>query len=118
MKKILFIQKGTPYKSIGSQEGLEMLLLTSSFNFQITLLFMGDGLWQLTKNQNGERIGRKNLGAMLQSLPAFDVTSIFAEARALKERNLAINDLALPITPIDGSDISTLMRNHELIINF
>lgn len=118
MKKILFIQNSGPYSSLRSQEGLDMLLLASSFTFQITLLFMGDAVWQLSKNQQAELLARKNMGLMIKSLPAFDIISIFAEAQALEERNLTVSDLVLTVTPITHHDISAVMRRHDLIINF
>jgi len=117
MKKILFIQREAPYISIRPQEGLEMLMLASSFNFQITLLFLADGIWQLVKDQDGKQVGRKNLGAMLQSLPLFDIHAIFAEESGLNKRNLTESDLGLSVTPVASGDISALMRSADLIIN-
>jgi len=101
-----------------SQEGLEILLTASSFDYQLSVLFTAEGVWQLVKDQQGQQLARKNLGAMLQSLPLFDVTSIFVEADSLKQRHLTLNDLILSPSLVNNSKLSAMLPNFDVILSY
>lgn len=114
---ILIICRSAPYGSSAARDALDLALTCSVFEQPVSLLFLDDGLFQLVKGQNPAAIGQKNLNAMQQSLPLYDIERLYVGARALAERGLAREDLILPVEPINESDLPRLLAEHTTVLS-
>ena len=74
MNKFLFIFSKTP-RNINSQEGFDALLTGSAFGM-CSVLFIGDGVYQLLKEQKPEPLGVKNYALGFSALSDYDVDMI------------------------------------------
>lgn len=52
MKNYLIIQKTGPFANYNAQEGIEFAMALASFEQNVTLLFIGDGCWQLCNHSS------------------------------------------------------------------
>lgn len=80
-----------------------------AFEQDFDLLFLGEGILQLVKDQASDAIGLKNIGRGLSSLPLVDVESVYVEADALARHGLAAQQLVLPVIPLAPAEIHALM---------
>ncbi len=92
-KKFMYINRKAPYGTIYALESLEVVLIGAAFEQDVSLAFIGDGVYQLTKNQNTDGIGMKNFSPTYAALGDYDVNKIYVEKESLEERGLTLDDL-------------------------
>ncbi len=92
-KKFLYVNRKAPYGTIYALESLEVVLIGAAFEQDVSLVFMDDGVYQLTKNQNTEGIGMKNFSPTYNALGDYDVNKIYVDKESLEERGLSLDDL-------------------------
>jgi tRNA 2-thiouridine synthesizing protein C len=80
-KKFMYINRKPPYGTVYALESLEVVLIGAAFDQDVSLAFIGDGVYQLTKGQNTEALGD------------YEVTKIYIEKESLEERGLTLEDL-------------------------
>ena len=93
IKNFVYINRKAPYGSIYALESLEVVLIGAAFDQQVKLVFMDDGVYQLTSNQQPDGIGMKNFSKTYGALGDYDVTEIYVDEESLKQRGLNIEDL-------------------------
>ncbi|MGR8931632.1 MAG: sulfurtransferase complex subunit TusC [Gammaproteobacteria bacterium] len=116
MKHYLFVMRRMPHLSLRVQETLDQILTAAAFDQDVTLLFADDGVFQLKKRQNPERMATKNTAAMFLALEMYEVNKVYVEAESLLERGLTAEDLLLPVQLISRSDIHHLIERHQVVI--
>ena len=60
MKKFMFVNRKAPYGTIYALESLEVVLITATFDQDVSLVFLDDGVYELVKGQDTKGIGIKN----------------------------------------------------------
>lgn len=117
MKRFLIISRQSPYGSAAAREATELALACALFDQPVALLLLDDACYQLLPEHQPETIAQKNLSAMQQSLPLYDVDKIFVCQRSLAQRGLTLESLSLAVTSLDTRQISALIRTYEMVIN-
>ncbi len=117
-KSVLIINQKSPYGDAAARESLDIALTCSIFEMPVTLLFCGDAIFQLLKDQQPGKIQQKKIEAMLSALPMYDITEIYVEHDSLIQNGLTDEDLCLPVTLIDQSSISQLINLHDTVLTF
>ncbi|MDH5387480.1 MAG: sulfurtransferase complex subunit TusC [Gammaproteobacteria bacterium] len=92
-KKFMYINRKAPYGTVYALESLEVVLIGAAFDQDVSLAFIGDGVYQLTKGQNTKAIGQKNFSPVYMALGDYDVNKIYVEKESLEERGLSLEDL-------------------------
>ena len=92
-KKFLYINRRAPHGSIYALESLEVVLIGAAFEQDVSLAFMDDGVYQLTKGQDTSGIGMKNFSPTYAALGDYEITKIYVEKESLEERGLTLDDL-------------------------
>ena len=93
VKKFLYVNRKAPYGTIYAQESLEVVLIGAAFDQDVSLAFLDDGVFQLTKGQDTKEIGLKNFSATYRALGDYEVTKLYVEKESLTERGLTLDDL-------------------------
>jgi len=117
MKQFLVISSSAPYGTAHAREATDLALATALFDQKVALLFQGDGVFQLQANQNPAAIEQKNLSAMQQALPLYDVENLFYCADSLQERGVDPDTLALSAKPLSRNEIASLIRQQDHIFH-
>jgi len=92
-KTFVYINRKAPYGSVYALESLEVVLIGAAFEQDVKLVFMDDGVFQLTANQDPEGIGMKNFSKTYAALGDYDVNQIYVDQQSLEERGLSLDDL-------------------------
>lgn len=92
-KKFLYVNRKAPYGTIYALESLEVVLIGAAFEQDVSLAFLDDGVFQLTRGQNTDGIGVKNFSPTFRALGDYDVTKLYVEQESLDERGLSESDL-------------------------
>ena len=93
IKKFVYMNRKAPYGTVYALESLEVVLIGAAFEQDVQLVFVDDGVYQLTKGQSTEGIGMKNFSKTYSALGDYDVNKIFIDEQSLKERGLSMDDL-------------------------
>jgi tRNA 2-thiouridine synthesizing protein C len=93
IKKFLYVNRKAPYGTVYALESLEVVLIGAAFDQDVSLAFMDDGVFELTKGQKTEGIGMKNFSPAYSALGDYDVNKIYVEKESLEERGLSLGDL-------------------------
>jgi tRNA 2-thiouridine synthesizing protein C len=93
VKKFLYVNRKAPYGTIYALESLEVVLIGAAFDQDVSLAFLDDGVFQLTKGQATDGIGVKNFSPTFRALGDYDVSKLYVEKESLEERGLSEDDL-------------------------
>ncbi|MCP4044318.1 MAG: sulfurtransferase complex subunit TusC [Gammaproteobacteria bacterium] len=93
IKNLMYINRKAPYGTVYALESLEVVLIGAAFEQVVSLAFIDDGVYQITKGQDTQGIGMKNFSPTYNALGDYDVNKIYVEKESLEERGLTLDDL-------------------------
>lgn len=117
-KKFLYVNRRAPYGTIYALESLEVVLIGAAFEQDVSLAFLGDGVYQLTKGQDTKALEVKNFSPTFRALEDYDVTKLYVEAEALAARGLTEADLVVPVQVVDAKRMAEIMEEQDVILSF
>ena len=114
-KRILFLLNQAPYGSSYALEAIESILVAGVFDQEVSVLFKGDGLYQLLSGQDGGAVGGRTVGKVLGALPEYGVTELFACRPSAERLGLADASLCLPVTWLDHAGQRRLISRQDIV---
>ena len=118
MKKFMFINRKPPYGTIYALESLEVVLITATFDQDVSLVFMDDGVYELAKGQQTKDIGIKNFSPSYRALDGYDVEKLYVDQESLNARGLSEKDLLVPVEVLNAEQMGQLMQQQDVILSF
>ena len=131
-KKFLFVNRKAPYGTVYALESLEVVLISAAFEQNVSLAFLDDGVYQITKGQNSKGIGMKNFSPTYRALGDYDINKLYVEAESLAARGLTVEDLMeltyedadddyaekSSIIVVNRSEMAAMMAEQDVILSF
>ena len=117
-KNLLFVIRHTPYGSFPGKEVIDALLACSAYGQNIAVLFLNDGVFHLSRQQQAEKIEQKSVEKMLSALEIYDVTDIYACEESMALRNVKLETGQQLVTPLDRAKINALMLKQDKLLSF
>jgi len=131
-KKFVYLNRKAPYGTVYALESLEVVLIAAAFEQEVQLIFMDDGVYQLTKGQSTDGIGMKNFSKTYAALGDYDVNQIYVCNDSLAERGLTADDLQALVYEDEDDDwaekssmnfcskaeLADLIDQAEVLLNF
>lgn len=118
MKKFMFVNRRAPYGTVYALESLEVVLITATFDQDVSLAFLDDGVYELVKGQNTKGIGVKNFSPSYRALEGYDVEKLYVERESLEARGLTEADLLVPVEVLDSAQMGALMAEQDVVLSF
>ncbi|MGA7983034.1 MAG: sulfurtransferase complex subunit TusC [Chromatiaceae bacterium] len=132
VKKFLYLNRKAPYGTIYAWESLEVVLIGAAFDQEVSLVFLDDGVYQLTKGQDTTGIGMKNFSPTYRTLGDYEVKNIYVDRASLDSRGLTQDDLVQVawedwesgeekeniVEVVDSARVTELMDESEVIFSF
>jgi tRNA 2-thiouridine synthesizing protein C len=132
VKKFMYLNRKAPYGTIYAWESLEVVLIGAAFDQEVSLMFMDDGVFQLTKGQDTAGIGMKNFSPTYRTLGDYEVKSIYVDADSLAARGLTQDDLVQVawedwesgeekeniVEVVDAARVKEIMEESDVIFSF
>jgi len=91
--KFMLIVRKAPHGSIYVHEAIEVMFIMATFDMDLSIVFLDDGVFAVKKGQDTTELGIKGFSASLGTLAYWDVTNVYVDEQSLKERNLTADDL-------------------------
>ena len=131
-KTFVYVNRKAPYGTVYALESLEVVLIGAAFEQDVKLVFMDDGVLQLTKGQDPEGIGMKNFSKTYAALGDYDISQIYVDETSLSERGLSIDDLQAlvyededddwaerdSIQLVSRAELADVMSEQDVMFNF
>lgn len=118
VKKFMFVNRKAPYGTIYALESLEVVLITATFDQDVSLVFIDDGVYELVKGQQTKGIGVKNFSPSYRALEGYDVEKLYVDSASLTQRGLTETDLLVPVELLDAQQMGELMAEQDVILSF
>lgn len=117
-KRFLYVNRKAPHGTIYALESLEVVLIGAAFEQDVSLAFIGDGVFQLTKGQDTKALEVKNFSPTYRALEDYDVNKVYVEEDALLARGLRESDLVIPVEVVNTQRMTEIMENQDVILSF
>lgn len=132
IKKFLYVNRKAPYGTIYALESLEVVLIGAAFDQDVSLAFLDDGVFQLTRGQSTDGIGIKNFSPTYRALGDYEVTKLYVERESLDERGLTLDDLQQvmyededddwaekpSIRIVNRAEMADIMADQDVVLSF
>ncbi len=128
-KKVMVTVRKAPHGSIYVQESVEVMFIFATYDMDLSVVFMDDGVLALRPGQDTKGLGIKGFMASLGALVDWEVTNVYVDRQSLKDRNIAEDaiiaigkddDTDAPIRPkvLDSVEIAKMMAAQHAIASF
>ena len=117
-KSLLILFRRAPSGHGLARAGYDFALAAAAFEQPVSLLFMDDGVWQLLPEQKPGAIGAKNIASTLDSLPIYDIDSVYAEGESLSARGLAPGDLRSGVQLLGAGETGNFIDSFDQVVSF
>ena len=118
IKKVMFVNRKAPYGTVYALESLEVVLITATFDQDVSLVFMDDGVYELVKGQQTKDIGIKNFSPSYRALEGYDVEKLYVERESMEARGLTEDDFVVPVQVLSSKELADLMEEQDVILSF
>ncbi|WP_448128109.1 sulfurtransferase complex subunit TusC [Salinicola sp. NYA28a] len=115
---LLIVLRHPPHGSQWLREGLDVALVAAAFGQRVGLLFQGDGVYALLKDQQAGALGQKGTHPQMAMLEMYDIDMLWVSETALAERELSADDLMLPVVPLNAEAVAELFARHPHALIF
>lgn len=118
MKKFMFVNRKAPYGTIYALESLEVVLIAATFDQDVSLAFLDDGVYELARGQQTKGIGIKNFSPTYRALEGYDVEKLYVERESMQARGLTEKDLLVPVEVLSSAEMAELMGQQDVVLSF
>jgi tRNA 2-thiouridine synthesizing protein C len=112
----LFIFNKPPYLGEQSKEALDMALALAAFDEQISLLFIGQGVWNLTNEQMPKLIGLKEFSRLFKGLELYDIEQVYLCEASMNKYQLTLDNLMINPELLSVDQIKQLIAEQDKVI--
>ena len=117
-KKFLYVNRRAPYGTIYALESLEVVLIGAAFEQDVSVAFIGDGVYQLAKGQDTRGLAVKNFSPAFGALEDYDVNKLYVDRESLLARGLNEDDLLVPVQVVSAGEMAEIMDGQDVILSF
>jgi tRNA 2-thiouridine synthesizing protein C len=114
----MFVNRKPPYGTIYALESLEVVLIAATFDQDVSLVFVDDGVYELVKGQDTQGTGIKNHSKTYRALDGYDVEKLYVERESLAARGLGEDDLIVDVELLSSAAMAELMAEQDVILSF
>ncbi|UIP29411.1 MULTISPECIES: sulfurtransferase complex subunit TusC [Photobacterium] len=118
MMSVGFVFRTVPHGQNSGREGLDAVLATSAYSEELQLFFLGDGVWQLVKGQQGEAVLGREYSAAFKMLSLYDLEEVFVCAESMAERGLTRDDLLIEAELLPPQELTARLHRCQKILSY
>ena len=116
--KYLYVISKAPYSNASGQEALDAAFIGASFDLEVSLLFIHDGVFQLALNQNSSKSELKEYTKSFRALEDFGIDKIYIHDLSLVARGVAESELMCAVTTLNSDAVRALLTEQSKVFTF
>ena len=117
MKSVLIRMSKSPLNGLVSGEQLETAMVAATFEQEVSILFIGDGIFNLLPTKEIKEVKGYNIEKMLLALPTFEVNDLFICERSLEQRKIGVSKLPKHAKVITFEDQRRLIKTTDVVLS-
>ncbi|HYB52112.1 MAG TPA: sulfurtransferase complex subunit TusC [Burkholderiaceae bacterium] len=117
-KKFALVTRHAPHGTVYALEALEVVLIAATFDQDVSLVFLDDGVYALAKGQKTTGIEVKNFSPTFRALDDYDVNKLYVERESLQARGITADSLLVPVEVLDAKQIGELIAQQDVVLSF
>lgn len=118
MSQLTYVFRTAPHGSSAGREGIDALLAASAYCEDISVIFVGDGVYQLLHGQDPQDILSKDYAPMLKLFDLYDIEQVYVCENSLAERGLAQADLVITAQTLSLSALEHQLQRAGKLLSF
>lgn len=118
MSQLTYLFRSAPHGSASGREGVDALLAASAYCEDITVIFMGDGVYQLLSGQQPVPILSKDYAPMFKLFELYDIEHVYVCQHSLQQRGLRCDDLLIDVIEIDQKTLQQHIQQSKQLLSF
>ncbi len=112
------INTSAPFDRLKGKESLDAALILASYEMDVSLFFIGNGVYQTQANQQAESIAHKDYLATFKALEFYDIEDIYLCQDSLTERGLATDSVFDDAQYLSAEQIKALLPQFDVVLTF
>lgn len=104
--------------NIRTQEFIDIALMAAAFEQHVTLVFEGDGVYALLKQQAPELIGLKNASPILKALELYDINDVWVEEESMLTRGVQPEAFEIDVKVMARQNLKQQMLLADQVFSF
>jgi tRNA 2-thiouridine synthesizing protein C len=117
-KKFMLVNRRAPHGTVYALEALEVVLIAATFDQDVSLVFLDDGVFSLVKGQKTAGLEMKNFSLMYRALDDYDVNKLYVERESMESRGLKADDLLVEVEVLDRKELGERMEQQDVLLSF
>ncbi|WP_426417717.1 sulfurtransferase complex subunit TusC [Aestuariirhabdus sp. LZHN29] len=117
-KSLCVLTSKPPYGSLAAKEALDTALIGAAFDLDVSLLFDGDGVYQLLDLQNPRAPGQKKFSAALPALELYGIERLLVCNDSLKARGLDPQQLCVRVECLSREELAGHLNDTDIVLGF
>lgn len=117
-KSILVVSRHAHPGSSLPRSALDTALAAAAFDQPVALLFQGEGVLQLLPAQDSGAAGVRNLRKVLDSLPLYEIETVYVDGTAAAAFGLDRDSLPAGSEWLDAAGMRALLARHDHVLGF
>lgn len=116
MKNMVCVVSHAPYASSHSLEAIEAAMVGAVFDFNVSILFRGEGVWCLLNDQDANLLRQRSIAKVATALPTYDIDKVYVCSQAMEDTGLGEADLCVPVTQLSPEEQGRLINDQDIAI--
>ncbi len=118
MSQLTYLFRSAPHGKSSGREGIDALLAASAYCEDISVIFIGDGVYQLLLGQDPSAILSKDYAPMLKLFDLYDIEQVFVCSDSLVQRGLAKADLVIDAEALTLEQVKEKLQQAGKLLSF
>ena len=118
MKKLTIVFRRAPHGTPHGREALDLALLSASFEQDVCLIFVDEGVLHLMAEQQPEIAGAKDYIATFGALELYEIDTVLACQSSLERFGLADSELTISVEMVTSKNISEQLQLADEVLVF
>ena len=114
----MLVNRRAPHGTVYALEALEVVLIAATFDQDVSLVFLDDGVFSLVKGQKTAGLEMKNFSLMYRALDDYDVNQLYVERESMESRGLKESDLLVEVEILDRKELAERMEQQDVLLSF
>ncbi|HDZ46759.1 hypothetical protein LCGC14_0121380 [marine sediment metagenome] len=115
---LLVVIRHAPHSSNLLREGLDAALVAAAFGKPVHLLFMGQGIMALLKEQGSGAPGQKATLPIIDMLEMYDIDKLLVPEETLRTMKIPPDQLVEGVTLLAADEVASIFQQHHQLLSF
>jgi tRNA 2-thiouridine synthesizing protein C len=116
MKKIAIINTQPSFNTPTPRESVDLALIFGAFEQQVSVFFLGDGVYQLIQNQQPELTQGKDFISAMKTYELYDIDHLVSCDTDMSSRGVSPDRLSLDVEVLSNQQIAELLTTFDHVV--